>query len=105
MNTYTLIDNGKTIGTKMTATEVAEVTGMGKKSACVYSSRGYLYNGRYKVIKDGEIDRVRTHKLDMDLIRDWDDMMQAAEMLRTGKGHIVARKKGKKWIRYTEAKQ
>jgi hypothetical protein len=41
----------------------------------------------------------------MDLIRDWDDMMQAAELLKTGKGRIVARKKGKKRIRYVEAKR
>ena len=105
MNTYTLIDNGEIIGAGLTPQEVADITGMMTKAVCQYSSRGYLYDGRYKVIKDGEVDRTRTHKLDMDLIRNWDDMMQAAEMLRTGKGHIVARKKGKKWIRYVEAKQ
>ena len=105
MNTYTLIDNGKIIGTGLTPQEAAEITGMRTKAVCQYSSRGYLYENRYKVIKDGEVDRTRTHKLDMDLIRDWDDMMQAAEMLRTGKGRIAARKRGKKWIRYVEAKR
>ena len=105
MNTYTLIDNGKVIGIGLTPHEVSEITGLQTKAVCQYSSRDYLYEGRYKVIKDGEIDRTRTHKLDMDLIRDWDDMMQAAEMLRTGKGRIAARRKGKKWIRYVEAKR
>ena len=102
MNTYTLIDDGKVANTGMTAEEIADITGMQTKAVCQYSSRDYLYDGRYKVIKDGEIDRTRTHKLDMDLIRDWDDMMQAAELLKTGKGRIVARKKGKKRIRYVE---
>ena len=105
MNTYTLIDNGETIGTGLTPHEVSEITGLQTKAVCQYSSRDYLYDGRYKVIKDGEIDRTRTHKIDMDLIRDWDDMMQAAEMLRTGKGRIAARKKEKKWIRYVEARK
>ena len=102
MNTYTLIDNGKVIGAGLTPQEVAEITGMQTRAVCQYSSRGYLYDGRYKVEKYGEIDRTRTHKLDIDLIRDWDDMMQAAELLKTGKGRIVARKCGKKWIRYVE---
>lgn len=104
MNTYILIDNGNVIGIGLTPHEVSEITGIQTRAVCQYSSRGYLYDGRYKVIKDGTVDRTRTHKLDIDLIRDWDNMMQAAEMLRTGNGRIVARKKKGKWIRYVEAK-
>jgi len=106
MNTYTLIDNGKVVGTGLTPQEVSNITGVETKAVCQYSSRNYLCKGRYRIAKDGEIDRTRTSDFGMDLIREWDnDMMQAAEMLRTGKGRIAARKSGKKWIRYVEAKR
>jgi hypothetical protein len=102
MNTYTLIDNGKVIGIGLTPHEVSEITGLQTKAVSQYSSRDYLYDGRYKVIKDGEIDRTRTHKLDIDFIRDWDDMMQAAELIRAGRGRIVTKRRKGKIVKYVE---
>jgi hypothetical protein len=102
MNTYTVLDNDKIIATKINSRQVSKLTGLDSRAVTNYSYNGYAYKGRYKVVKDGETGYKGNQKLDMDMVKKWNNMMRAAELIRTGKGHIVTKRKNGKIFRYVE---
>lgn len=97
MNTYTILDHGKLIATELISTKVAELIGTDRHtvSNCARAKKPYL--GRYVFIVDGEADDDRVHQLPPKLEKAWNDMMQAAEKLKSGEGKLVTRN-GKKYV-------
>ncbi len=63
-----------------------------------YMSKNYYVNDRYLVSRaNKQINRWTQKQIDA-----WNDIRDAAELLRTGKGKIVQKKVKGKWIKYVE---
>lgn len=102
MKTYTVLDQGKPIATKITSKQVAELLNMPSKAVYNYASAGYTYNNRFTIDEDGEASVKKEQRITPSLVAEWDDMMKAAELIRTGKGRIVTKRVGKELVKYTE---
>ena len=105
MNIYTVYDNGKLIAKDVLAGEVARLTGVNTSCLHRYKSGKTLYQGRYKIIgvDDGKPKGETGQKVSDEFIEDWNgNMMEAAQLIRTGKGKIVRKKVKGKWIAYVE---
>jgi hypothetical protein len=103
MITYSVLDikDNKIIGSGLTNAQVREMLGI-SNSAMVndYANVGIRYKYRYEIQK--EEGRTRNRKVTLELIKEWDDMCRAAELLRTGKGHIVTKRVNGKLIKCVE---
>jgi len=107
MITYHVIDikDNKTIGKGLSAGQVCKLIGMpNSQMVSNYANAGTRYKYRYVIHKDGEDmqNRPARQKLTLDFIKDWDNMCRAAELLRTGKGHIVTKRVNGKLIKCVE---
>jgi hypothetical protein len=63
-----------------------------------YISQNYYIQGRYLVSRAGEKPKMWTQEQ----IDAWNEIREAAELLRTGKGKIVRKKVNGKWIGWVE---
>lgn len=105
MNIYTVYDKGKLIAKDALAGEVAKLTGINTSCLGRYKSGKNLYQGRYQIIgkDDGKPKGQTGNKFSDEIIKDWDEnMMVAAELIRTGKGRIVTRRVKGKLVKYVE---
>jgi hypothetical protein len=66
-----------------------------------YISRNYYLKDRYLVTRAIN-EKQQPTKWTQEQINTWNDIREAAELLRTGKGKIVQKKVKGKWKRYTE---
>ena len=104
MNIYAVYDKGKLIATDILAGEVSRLTGVNTSCLHRYKSGKTLYQGRYKIIgvDDGKAKGKTGNKFSDEIIKEWGEMRQAAELIRTGKGRIVTRRVKDKLIKYVE---
>ena len=104
MNVYTVYDNGNLIATDVLAGEVARLTGINTSCLGRYKSGKNLYQGRYKIIgiDDGKPKGQTGNKFSDETIKEWEEMRQAADLIKTGKGRIVAERVKGKIIKYVE---
>ena len=105
MNIYTVYDKGKLVAKDVLAGEVSRLTGVNTSCLHRYKSGMTLYQGRYQIIgvDDGKAKGKTGNKFSDATIKDWDEnMMVAADLIRTGKGRIVTRRVKDKLIKYVE---
>ena len=99
MNTYSVIDlkENKTIASGLTNAQVRELIGMANGAMVSnYANVGIKYKYRYEIQKDGEVKRNDAIK------QKWEEMRKAAELLKTGRGRMVTKRKNGKIFRYVE---
>lgn len=103
ITTYTVIEKGKSIATKLTKEQVKDMLGI-KDNRIIYnySRSGTRYKGRYELVVDSSEVLVKKQKISDELLNDWENMRQAAELIRTGKGRIVTRRVNGELVKYVE---
>ena len=104
MNIYTVYDKGKLIAKDILAGEVSRLTGINTSCLYRYKSGKTLYQGRYKIIgtDDGKPKGKTGNKFSDETIKEWEEMRQAADLIKTGKGRIVTERVKGKIIKYVE---
>jgi hypothetical protein len=102
MNKYTVTDKGKPIATGITRQQVMDLLNITTKAVDYYTRKDSLYLKRYRIIQEDAPPKVHPRNITADLKRDWDNMCRAAELLRTGKGHIVTKRVNGKLIKCVE---
>ena len=104
MNIYTVYDKGKLIGKDILAGEVSRLTGVNTSCLHRYKSGMTLYQGRYKIIgiDSGKPKGKIGNKYSDETINEWEEMRQAADLIRTGKGRIVTKRVKGKLVKYVE---
>jgi hypothetical protein len=113
-NYYNLYQHGKLIKKDIPSREVESITGLevlNLVSLAKYKSTfgdGYTVEINRKVVtepkkkpkpKTGDVQKEWEQKY----IDAWNDIYDAAELIRTGKGKIVQKKVKGKWVKYVEA--
>ena len=108
-NLYDVYENGIRIREKMTCTDISELTGiknsaifaaMDRRGACNKNGSKYTFiltgvSGEGKETRDRTVvvnltPKLNDYKTMTDgMIKQWENMNEAAEMLRSGKGKIV----------------
>lgn len=107
MIAYTVLDikENKTIGKGLSANQVCKLIGMpNSQMVNNYANIGTHYKYRYAIQKDGEYIQNKTisQKITLELKKEWEEMRKAAELLKTGRGRIVTKRKNEKIFRYVE---
>jgi hypothetical protein len=107
MITYSVLDikENKTIGKGLSTNQVCKLIGMpNSQMVNNYANIGTHYKYRYAIQKDGEDMQIKTisQKITLELKKEWEEMRKAAELLKTGRGRIVTKRKGGKIFRYVE---
>lgn len=104
MNIYTVYDKGKLIAKDILAGEVSRLTGVNTSCLHRYKSGMTLYQGRYQIIgiDSGKLKGKIGNKYSDETIKEWEEMRQAADLIRTGKGRIVTKRVKGKLIKYIE---
>ena len=112
-NYYNLYQHGKLIKKDIPSREVESITGLEVLNLVNLAKHkstfgdGYTVEINRKVVtepkkkpkpKTGEVQK----KWEQKYIDAWNDIYDAAELIRTGKGKIVQKKVKGKWKRYTE---
>lgn len=113
-NYYNLYQHGKLIKKDIPSREVESITGLevlNLVSLAKYKSTfgdGYTVEINRKVVtepkkkpkpKTGDVEK----KWEQKYIDAWNDIYDAAELIRKGKGKIVKEKVNGKWVKYVEA--
>lgn len=105
MNIYTVYDKGKLIAKDILAGEVSRLTGVNTSCLHRYKSGMTLYQGRYQIIgiDSGKLKGKTGNKFSDATIEDWNEnMMAAADLVRTGRGRIVTKRVKGKLVKYVE---
>ena len=107
MITYSVIDTSenKIIGSGLIANQVCKLIGMpNSQMVSNYANIGTHYKYRYAIQKDGEDMQIKTisQKITLELKKEWEEMRKVAELLKTGRGRIVTKRKNGKTFRYVE---
>ena len=104
MNIYTVYDKDKLIAKDILAGEVSRLTGVNTSCLHRYKSGMTLYQGRYQIIgiDSGKLKGKIGNKYSDETIKEWEEMRQAADLIRTGKGRIVTRRVKGKIVKYVE---
>ena len=112
-NYYNLYQHGKLIKKDIPSREVESITGLellNLVSLAKYNSTfgdGYTVEINRKVVtepkkkpepKTGDVQKEWEQKY----VDAWNDIYNAAELIRTGKGKIVQKKVNGKWVKYVE---
>lgn len=92
MNTYTVIDrqNNEIIGKGLPYKELGELLDIDGLTASRYAVTKTLLQDRYEIKVDGTLDN-NPLKFTPRQLEEWDKVREAAKLLKTGRGKIVAR--------------
>jgi hypothetical protein len=120
MNTYNIYRNGKLAIKNVSAETISATTGIHARNIHRYMQPDKQYTGKDKAkyyfdknIKERKEYKPRSQEdiiegkmqLPKSIIDDWNNMMEAARLIRTGKGRITGKLVNGKWRLYTERKQ
>jgi hypothetical protein len=112
--TYTVIDKqiGKTILDHVSNDEVSKRIGIDRRHIADYVKNNRLFQGRYRIYKHVEmIEEVNKEPEEKyrapwakKIMREWEQMRKAADLLRNG-GRIVGKYVKGKYVKHVEAKR
>jgi hypothetical protein len=117
INYYNVVKDGEPILKCATNHEASEMTGLDAGQVSTYANQVRPYHGKDGVfifsICHTEItapkpqvikaDKTCLPNLTEDNLKDWEMIRKAADLIRSGKGHIIAKRIKGKLVRYTEA--
>jgi len=97
MNTYNVYKDKKCIGKNISRDKLKEITGINIQN--ISRILGQKYKGfliEYAPIED------KIFQIPAELEREWEDTRSAAQMIKSGRGHIVTKKIKGKIVKYVE---
>lgn len=112
-NYYNLYQHGKLIKKDILSRELEKIVGIEGLNLVNLAKRNSTFGDGYKVEinrkvvtepkkkpkpRTGDVEK----KWEQKYIDAWNDIYDAAELLKTGKGKIVQKKVNGKWVKYTE---
>lgn len=102
MNLFNISKEGQDIATNIKVNEMVKITGINAHNTTRYI--GKEFNGfMITYANQQEVDKAK--QFPPKLLREWDKMKKAADLIREGKGVIVTKRQGKKIIKYVEVKK
>jgi len=101
MNTYTLYKDNKLVKRNIKIDELTKITGIHKSN--VTREIATDYKGFYFTLDERESSEI-LENIPSEIVREWNNMRKAADLLRNG-GHIVTKRKKGKIIRYVVGKK
>ena len=92
MNTYKVIDTtlNKVIGEGLVHKELGQLLGVNGISASRYAITKTLLNDRYKIEVDGTLGGNK-YNFPPKLLNEWNEVHEAAKLLKSGKGKMVTK--------------